>query len=131
MCEGVGSKPLFVRLSVSCIQLSVLPVPLPYASTELFGLAPAWLLVSASNRQSPPFGFIVLDCTGSLLKQSQPFRTPEVNRVTCMVERGLSSVSYTVSSPPTPSQLSDLATLLSRKRNDNTGILVYEKHQIT
>ena len=115
-CEGVGSKPLSVHLTVSCIQLSVLPVPLPCASTELFGLAPVRLLVSAGKRQSRPCGFIVHDSPGSLLKQSQPFRTPEVNRVTCMVERGLSSVSYTVSSPPTPSQLYERGRLISNKR---------------
>jgi len=114
-CEGVGSKPLSVDLSVGCIQLSILPVPRSCWSAELFGLAPARLLVSASNRQSPPCGFIVHDCTGSFLKQSQPFRAPEVNRGACMVERGLSSVSYTVSSPPTPSQPCE--TPISYQRN--------------
>jgi hypothetical protein len=75
-CEGVGSKPLSVRLSVSCIQLCVLPVPTLAGSTELFGLAPVWLLVSASIGQSRPFGFTVHGRAGSFLKQGQPFRTP-------------------------------------------------------
>ena len=85
-----------------CIQLCVLPVPLQRASTELFGLAPAGMLVSASGGQPPPSGFTVHAHAGSFLLQSRPSRVSGLRRTACAAERGLSSVSNTVSNPPAP-----------------------------
>ena len=85
------------------IQLSVRPAPRRRASSGLFGLAPVGVLVPSVHGRSPPFGFIAHTRCGSFLLQSRPSRAPGMNRATCVVERGLSSVSYTVSDPPAPS----------------------------
>ena len=101
--EGAGSKPLFVHHSAGCIQLSIRPVPRRRSSTELFGLAPVGVFVPSVNRRPRPFGFIAHTCNGSFLLHCRPSRILGVNRATCGVERGLSSVSCTVSNPPAPS----------------------------
>jgi len=41
----------------------------------------------------------------SFLLQSRPSRIPDLRRATRIMERGLSSVSYTVSDPPAPSSI--------------------------
>ena len=101
--EGAGCKPLSVHHMAGRIQLSVRPAPRRRASSGLFGLAPVGVLVPSVHGRSPPFGFIAHTRCGSFLLQSRPSRAPGMNRATCVVERGLSSVSYTVSDPPAPS----------------------------
>ena len=99
--EGAGSKPLSVHLSVGRIQLCILPGPVDAIRTCLD-------LLQRGCPFQPRSGNLILTespyaCRGSFLLQSRPSRASDLRRTTCIMERGLSSVSYTVSNPPAPS----------------------------
>jgi len=102
--EGVGNKPLSVHLTAGRIQLCILPGPVDAIQTCLdllrwscsFQLSSGNLTLSGS----------LYAWLSSFLLQSRPSRASDLRRTTCILERGLSSVSYTVSDPPTPSLLS-------------------------
>nr|AIF07191.1 hypothetical protein [uncultured marine group II/III euryarchaeote KM3_200_B09] len=101
--EGAGSKPLSVHLSAGRIQLCILPGPVNALRTCLD-------LLQRGCSFQPRSGNLTLTGSsyawrGSFLLQSRPSRTSGLNRTARILERGLSSVSYTVSDPPAPSPI--------------------------
>jgi len=101
LSEGVGSKPLSVHLSAGRIQLCILPGPVDALQACLD-------LLQRGCSFQPRSGNLTLSgspCAwrGTFLLQSRPSRTSGLHRTACILERGLSSVSGTVSDPPTPS----------------------------
>ncbi len=99
--EGAGNKPLSVHLSAGRIQLCILPGPVDALRACLD------LLQRGCSFQPPSGNLLLTDSSysrgSSFLLQSRPSRTLDLRRAACIMERGLSSVSYTVSDPPAPS----------------------------